>query len=178
MFVGDCPELDVVRLSRAGALRQAASLDWAGTTSAQTRPIGHPAWGLLVRWEGTALGKVILAIHWRPGRLGGHFPMWACPTCERGVRKLFVTDKIACRTCLGLHYRSQAENPRTFPGLILRARRLTDRLAANEGTRPGRRGRGTAATQRLQERLERTIGQTMQRCRESSPIIRSGLEGS
>lgn len=55
---------------------------------------------------------------------------FACPACGARVATLYIDDAIACRTCLGLVYRSQREGPRA------RAAAELERLRARLGWPP------------------------------------------
>ena len=55
---------------------------------------------------------------------------FSCPRCGARVGKLYVDRVVACRTCLGLAYRSQRETGR------VRARRELEGLRARLGWRP------------------------------------------
>ena len=50
--------------------------------------------------------------HELPARFGGTHRLIGCPGCRRRCRALFFgPDRLRCRLCLGLHYRSQNQQP-------------------------------------------------------------------
>jgi hypothetical protein len=50
--------------------------------------------------------------HHLPARFGGTQRLIGCPGCRRRCRALFFgPDRLRCRLCLGLHYRSQNQQP-------------------------------------------------------------------
>ena len=47
---------------------------------------------------------------WRPANLRGEQPLFACPTCQRDRRTIYVNGLAGCRECLGLAYGSTRDS--------------------------------------------------------------------
>ena len=98
---------------------------------------------------------------------------FSCPGCGARVGKLYVDRVVACRTCLGLAYRSQRETGR------VRARRELERLRARLGWRPlpatALESRPRGMHRRTFERLVERHGRLVAGAGQATPAMAEGM---
>jgi hypothetical protein len=124
-LVEDSLAIDLIRLNRAGFLDTSGRTDQVTWTRAG-KPLATGLIGLLVDEPTHRALAVCIALAGRAELLSAHLRLVAmhphfggarwflvCPDCERRVLKLYVSskgDRIGCRKCLGLTYRSAQEH--------------------------------------------------------------------
>ena len=69
-----------------------------------------------------------VSLTWSKRHFGGQQPYFLCPACGQRVAILYLTNKIACRTCSNLAYESQRENESSRQ--LRRARKLRSKIGA------------------------------------------------
>ena len=121
-LVEEALAIDLAPIQRAGLFRMpggtVARLEWtAGGTALGTASVevwSHPAGGdyMCLRLEATSSDHgpkpAALEVVERARR-----KVFICPCCEQGTRKIYIDradNRIACRRCLGLQYRSAQQH--------------------------------------------------------------------
>jgi hypothetical protein len=112
MFIERTPRLNVHHLDRAGALSPGSDTTWQCHISATT------AAGVTVRIRAevdqiacsiNGGPEIILSIARMPAPHDRDYPLFVCG-CGAHRRYLYIrVDRLACQTCLGLAYASQAD---------------------------------------------------------------------
>jgi hypothetical protein len=122
----DVPSLNVHHLSHAGCLVSGtvSRWVWADTT-------------IILRAEAARLvltiggHEVVVPIAWFPGMLGGEWPLFHCPRCNRRTWHLYLVDhepSPICRLCGRVGYATNLERSPT----LWRVRRLRRQLGCTD----------------------------------------------
>jgi hypothetical protein len=118
--VEDLPRLKAEHLHRVGVLTPGSTvtLQWPALTAVlQTAP-GH------VRLHLEGRPEVAIALAPVPGPNGGEVPNFACPSCRKRVRHLFLKGlEVGCRSCFRLDYRARHSWTAPEMRLVVQVRR-------------------------------------------------------
>lgn len=129
------PKIDIHAVARAvrRSTTPICTMTWILGPRSLSGVIAMLAESLVVQAGGRVL-TARLVYQERP--FGGVSPSLVCGSCAREVSTLFVADdRLQCRTCAGLRYRSQLEHP--AGRARLRNMKALRRLGADDTSSPG-----------------------------------------
>jgi len=146
MKTHDLPCLHVrsIRLLKASVTY---ALEWNGASRGS---ISVRAAGLIVEyWHGGAPVNQVVFTETTPRNFGGRQVWFTCPNCRRRCSILYLSNRLACRQCLRLAYRSQSED--ALNRSYRKQRKIEQRLRSGE-----------KMTNRTRQALERKRAQVEQ----------------